>query len=98
VSAPSSPGPLAPGPLAPGPLAPGRVEQERLALPHPGRQSVNRLATSQDALDDGSGPAHGRDRLRGQRDRLTVPRHRHDLRNSQITSIEADRHKLIPHL
>jgi hypothetical protein len=76
----------------------GRVEQVRLALTDPRGQAVYRLAGREDVLDDRAGPAHAGDRLRGQRDRLAVPGHRHDLRNSQVTSIEADRHSLLTHL
>jgi hypothetical protein len=70
----------------------GRIEQVRLALAHPRSQAVYRLAAGENVLDDRSGPAHGDERLRRQRDRLAVPGGRHDLRNSQVTSVERDRH------
>jgi hypothetical protein len=80
------------------PLPLDRIEQVRLALAHPRGQAVYRLAAGENVLDDRTGPAHGGDCLRRQRDRLAVPGGRHDLRNSQVTSIEADRHSLLTHL
>ena len=74
------------------PLPFGRVKQVRLAFADPRGQAVDRLAAGQDIGDDRARPAHGGDRLRRQRDRLAVPGSRHDLRNSQVTSIQRDRH------
>ena len=70
----------------------GRIEQVRLAFAHPRGQAVYRLAAGENVLDDRSGPAHGGERLRRQRDGFTMPRGRNDLRNSQVTSIKHDRH------
>ena len=80
------------------PLAFGRVEQVRLTLADPRGQAVHRLAGGENILDDRAGLAHADDRLRRQRDGFTVPGGRHDLRNSQVTSIEADRHSMLTHL
>jgi hypothetical protein len=80
------------------PLPLGRIEQVRLAFADPRGQAVHRLAGGENVPDDRAGPVHSGDRLRRQRDRFAVPGHRHDLRNSQVTSIEADRHSLLTHL
>jgi len=80
------------------PLAFGRVEQVRLTLTDPCGQAVYRLAAGEDVLDDRAGDTHGSDRLRRQRDGFAVPGGRHDLRNSQVTSIQRDRHSLLTHL
>jgi hypothetical protein len=70
----------------------GRVKQIRLAFADSRGQAVDGLAAGENILDDRAGPAHGDDRLWRQRDRLAVPGGRHDLRNSQVTSVERDRH------
>jgi hypothetical protein len=57
-----------------------------------------RLALAQHLLDDRARPAHGGDGLGRQRDRLTMPGGRDDLGNSQVTSIQHDRHQLLTHL
>jgi len=74
------------------PLPFGRVEQERLALADAGGQAVDRRAGPQDVLDYRAGLTHGGDGLGSQPDGLAVPGGRHHLRNSQVTSIEHDRH------
>jgi hypothetical protein len=80
------------------PLPFGRVEQERLALPDAGGQAVDRLAPGHDLLHHDAGLPHGGDRLGGQRHGFAVPGGRDHLRNSQVTSVEHDRHGLLTHL
>ena len=47
---------------------------------------------AENLLDHHARLAHGRDGRGRQRDGLTVPGDRDDLRNSQVTSIQHDRH------
>jgi hypothetical protein len=74
------------------PLAFGLLEQERLALADPRGQAVYRLAALQCLLHDRACLAHSGDGRGCQRDGLTMPGGRDDLRNSQVTSIEHNRH------
>jgi hypothetical protein len=69
-----------------------RVEQERLALADAGGKAVDGLLFAEDLLHHCPGLLHGFSRLRGQRDGLAVPGGRDHLRNSQVTSVEHDRH------
>jgi hypothetical protein len=74
------------------PLAFGRVKQERLAFAHPGGETVNRLAAIKYFFHHRARLAHGGYRLGRQRNGFAVPGSRDDLRNSQVTSIQHDRH------
>jgi hypothetical protein len=59
------------------------------------RQSIAPRTTSAGAenlLHHGAGLAHGGDGRGRQSDGLAMPRDRDDLRNSQVTSIQHDRH------
>ena len=68
------------------------LEQERLALADPCGQAVYRLAALQCLLHDRACLAHGGDGRGRKRDGLSMPGGRDDLRNSQVTSIQHDRH------
>ena len=77
-------------PVEPLPLR--RVEGKRLAFADPSGQAIYRVAFAEHLFHYGARFPHGGYRRGRQRDRLTMSRHRHNLRNSQVTSIEADRH------
>ncbi len=74
------------------PLAFGRVKQERLAFADPGGKTINRLAAIKYFFHHRARLAHRGNRRRLKRNGLSVPSSRDDLRNSQVTSIEHDRH------
>jgi hypothetical protein len=61
-------------------------------FPDPGGEAVYRLAFAEYFFHYGARLPHGGYRPGRQRDRLTMPRRRDHLSNSQVTSIEADRH------
>jgi hypothetical protein len=63
-----------------------------MAATDAGGQAVDGGAWAERAGDHGAGLAHGFQRRRGQRDGFAVPGGRDHLRNSQVTSVEHDRH------
>jgi hypothetical protein len=60
----------------------------------PGEQGLERL----EAVHGVAGVVDGGDRRGRQRGRFTMPSGRNHLRNSQVTSVEHDRHRLLTHL